>query len=80
MKQERTRLLQILMFSVGTGWALLDIISGQFMRPDVLIAFIIEAFLLYLSFFDRKLKDRELLGFLTLTLIYILVSVFTGLF
>jgi len=80
MKHERTRTLQILLFSVGVSWALYALFSGRFAQPDVYVALIVEGILLYLSLFRRRLKERELLIFLFLTLIYIPISVFGGFF
>lgn len=80
MNPNRTRALQILMFSAGCVWSLFAMATGRYAQPDVLIAFIIEAFLLYLSLFDRQLTTRELTIFLLLTLIYIPMSIVGGIF
>ncbi|TFH08526.1 MAG: hypothetical protein E4H14_06285 [Candidatus Thorarchaeota archaeon] len=73
MKQERTRTLQILMFSAGVAWTIFALVSGRFAQPDVYIALIVEAFLLYLTLFKRQLKDRELHIFLLLMFIYFVI-------
>ena len=80
MKPEQTKALQILLFSVGVVWALSAIIAGRFAQPDVLVTLIVEAFLLYLSIFERKLTKMELLIFLFLTLIFIPASFLGGFF
>jgi hypothetical protein len=80
MKENQTRALQILMFAGGCAWSLLTMAMGRFAQPDVWIALVIEAFLLYLSFSNRKLSQRDLTIFLLLTLIYIPISVLAGLF
>lgn len=80
MKLEQTRALQILIFSVGFIWVIFAMFAGRFAQPDVLIALIVEAVLLYLSIFERKLTERDLTIFLLLTLIYIPFSVLGGFF
>lgn len=80
MKQEQTRALQILIFTVGFIWAMFAMFAGRFAQPDVLIALIVEIVLLYLSVFERKLTERNLTIFLLLTLIFIPFSVLGGFF
>ena len=80
MKLEQTRALQILIFTIGFIWTIFAMFAGRFAQPDVLIALIVEAFLLYLSVFERKLTERDLTIFLLLTLIYIPFSVLGGFF
>ncbi|MHA1863113.1 MAG: hypothetical protein ACTSWA_05035 [Candidatus Thorarchaeota archaeon] len=80
MNLEQPRALQILMFSVGVAWALIALATGRFAQPDVLVALIVEAFLLYLSVFKRQLTKKELLIFLFLILIYIPSSILGGFF
>ncbi len=59
---------------------MLAMLYGRFAQPDVLIALLIEGFLLYLSLTNHKLKEREILIFLILTLAYIPISVVAGFF
>lgn len=80
MKLEPTRALQILIFTIGLIWAMFAMFAGRFGQLDVLIALIVEAFLLYLSVFERKLTERDLTIFLLLTLIFIPFSVLGGFF
>ncbi|MBE0526529.1 MAG: hypothetical protein IH631_06270, partial [Candidatus Thorarchaeota archaeon] len=80
MKPEQTRALQIFMFSGGCAWSLFVMATGRWAQPDVLIALVIEAFLLYLSLFGRKLTTRNLTIFLFLTLVYIPISILGGFF
>lgn len=80
MKLEQTRVLQILIFTIGFVWAMFAIFGGRFAQLDVLIALTVEAFLLYLSVFERKLTERDLTIFLLLTLIYIPFSFLGGFF
>ncbi len=80
MKLEQTRALQILIFSVGFIWTIFAMFAGRFAQPDVLIALIVEAVLLYLSVFERKLTERNLTIFVLLTLIFIPFSVLGGFF
>ena len=73
MKQDQTRAVQILMFSVGIAWAIFGLLSGRFAQPDVYVAIIVEGFLLYLLLFKHQLKERELHIFLLLVLIYCVI-------
>jgi len=80
MNQERTRILQILLFTSGCIISAIAMLYGRFAQPDVLIALFIEGFLLALSITNYHLKDRFLLIFLILTLIYIPISILIGFF
>ncbi len=80
MKIEQTRALRILIFTVGFVWAMFAMFAGRFAQLDVLIAIIVEAVLLYLSIFERKLTERNLTILLLLTLIYLPFSVLGGFF
>jgi len=80
MKLEQTRALQILIFTVGFVWVMFAMFAGRFTQVDVLIALIVEAVLLYLSVFERKLAERNLTIFLVLTIIYMPISVLGGFF
>ncbi len=80
MKLEQTRILQILIFAVGFVWVMSAMFAGRFAQVDVLIALVVEAFLLYLSIFERKLTERNLTIILLLTLVYMPVSVLGGIF
>ncbi len=77
---EQTRALRILIFTVGFVWVMFAMFAGRFAQLDVLIALIVEAVLLYLSVFERKLAERDLTIFLLLSLIYIPFSVLGGIF
>ena len=68
------------MFLAGAIWALYGMFSGRFFQPDVIIALIVEVFLLYLALSKRRLNVEELVIFLILTLAYLLISVFGGFF
>lgn len=68
------------MFFAGCVWSLYEMAIGRLTQPDVWITFIIEAFLLYLSVFRRKLSQRDLTIVLLFTLVYIPISVVAGFF
>ena len=76
MKQEQTRTLQILLYSVGVAWALFGMLTGRFAQPDVYVALIVEVFLLYLTLFNHQLRERELNFFLFLMIIYFVLNLF----
>ncbi|TFG30348.1 hypothetical protein EU528_08390 [Candidatus Thorarchaeota archaeon] len=80
MNPEQTRTLQILLYTVGIVWAVSAMLSGRLAQLDVIIALIVEVYLLYLSIFNHRLNSKELVIFLCLTFVYIVISVFGGFF